>query len=81
MNILNSLPDELQNLAESEIQFTEEQYEMLLNAAEELRRQRDEIYTLSDDLDRYLNEINELRDMVEEYRADIECLDRTGKHR
>jgi len=80
MNTLNSLPDELQNLAESEIQFTEEQYEMLLNAAEELRRQRDEIYTLSDDLDRYLNEINELRGMVEEYRGVFQILYRTVKH-
>ncbi len=82
MNILNSLPEQLQALADSPAhEFTQEQYTILTNAMDEIRRQQDEIYNLSDDLDRYLNEINELREMVEEYRANIECLEQTGRYR
>ncbi len=82
MNILNSLPEQLQALADSPAhEFTQEQYTILTNAMDEIRRQQDEIYNLSDDLDRYLHEINELREMVEEYRANIECLEQTGRYR
>jgi len=82
MNILNSLPEQLQALADSPAhEFTQEQYTILTNAMDEIRRQQDEIYNLSDDLDRYLHEINELRELVEEYRANIECLEQTGRYR
>jgi archaellum component FlaC len=63
MNDFNDLPTRLRDIADDEtIEFSDQDYNTLQNAAEELERLEDEVHQLLAENDNYLEEINKFRE-------------------